>query len=483
MSNSSKPDFPSVRERLEQDDAPDLLIRQFEYAYDRLYASETTWIRDADIRPIPALPTWAELERHEAAGEKALAQTVMIKLNGGLGTSMGLNRAKSLLTVKASDCFLDIIAKQILHIRKSADTATPLIFMNSFSTREDTATVLERYPDVQEGQGEIPIDFLQHRVPKLLEATGAPADHPDQPDLAWCPPGHGDIYVCLQTTGLLQQLLDAGFRYAFVSNADNLGAVLDRRILGFMVDEQTPFIMEATRRTAADRKGGHLAQQPDGGYLLRESAQCPPEEKDSFQDIDRYRFFNTNNLWIDLDALAQHLEATDGIMTLPVLVNRKTLDPRDPDSPAVIQLETAMGSALASIPGALAVDVPRTRFAPVKTTDDLLALRSDRFALDERSHVVPTVADEAPIDIQLDPAHYKLIDAFEARFQAGIPSLKACRRLVVEGDVYFGADVRCEGEVHLVNPHAQAARIEPDRVLSGRHELSCAPSSPESADR
>ena len=472
MTKTNQPSYEPVRELLEKEKAHPLLIHQFERAFKQLYSGESEFVSGTDIEPVATLPALQDLSAYEAAGRHAMNEVAMIKLNGGLGTSMGLNRAKSLLPVKEGLSFLDIIARQVLHIREHFAVHTPLLFMNSFSTRDDTLAALDQYPDLAKGQRAIPPDFLQNRVPKIVADNGAPATHPDRPELAWCPPGHGDIYVCLQTTGLLDQLVDTGYHYAFVSNADNLGAVLDPRILGYMAEKRHPFLMEATARTAADRKGGHLALSRNGQLLLRESAQCPPDEKDEFQDIERYRYFNTNSLWINLPALRDQLKEHDGIMPLPVMINRKNLDPRDPQSPAVIQLETAMGAALAVIPGAVALDVPRTRFAPVKTTDDLLALRSDCFQINDAYHITPHPERSLPaIDVQLDPTYYRLIDEFDRRFPAGAPSLRACAAIRVEGDFRFGRQVICRGTVELINETDEQGVIPDNALLDGTQRI------------
>ena len=97
--------------------------------------------------------------------------------------------------------------------------------------------------------------------------------------------------------------------------------------------ERVPFLMEVADRTPADRKGGHLARRAGGGGLvLREVAQTPDEDLDAFQDIARHRYFNTNTLWIDLRALAAVLRERGGVLGLPMIVNRKTVDPGDGDS-------------------------------------------------------------------------------------------------------------------------------------------------------
>jgi UTP--glucose-1-phosphate uridylyltransferase len=251
---------------------------------------------------------------------------------------------------------------------------------------------------------------------------------------------------------LLPRLLDAGYEYAFVSNADNLGAVIEPAILGYLVSEGLPFLMEVADRTSADRKGGHLAQLQDGRFVLRESAQCPAEDEATFQDIERHCFFNTNNLWLHLPAIREKLEANGGFLSLPMIRNEKTLDPRDADSPGVYQLETAMGAAIQVFPRAGAIRVPRHRFSPVKTTDDLLAVRSDYYRLTEDHRVVPDPAQEGDhLTVTLDQRFYRLVDEMDARFPDGPPSLRACRRLLVEGDIRFGRGIRIRGDVRLVN--------------------------------
>jgi UTP--glucose-1-phosphate uridylyltransferase len=320
--------------------------------------------------------------------------------------------------------------------------------MNSFSTREDTLAALQAYPALW---GDLPLDFLQHKVPKVRQDDYSPAEYPSAPQLAWNPPGHGDIYTALITSGMLAQLRAADVRYAFVSNGDNLGAVLDERMLGYFVRQELPFMMEVADRTAADRKGGHLAQLPNGQLVLRESAQCPAEDMDAFQDIERHTYFNTNNLWVNLEALDRLLADRENILGLPLIRNSKTVDPRDPASAAVYQLETAMGAAVAVFPRAGAICVPRTRFAPVKSTSDLLAVRSDAYVLTDDWRIVVNPARTLPqqVVVDLDGRYYNLIDNMEARFPEGVPSLLECESLTVRGDVTFGRGVALQGHVHV----------------------------------
>ena len=331
----------------------------------------------------------------------------------------------------------------------------PLLLMNSFRTRDESLAVLERYRGLH---GDLPPDFIQNKEPKLDAQSLDPVSWEADRDLEWCPPGHGDIYPALVASGLLQQLLDSGYETAFVSNADNLGAVLEPRILSWFRGEGLPFLMEVSRRGENDRKGGHLARRrSDGQLVLRESAQTADEDEDAFQDITRHQFFNTNSLWIDLRALADKLEAEGGALPLPLIVNRKTVDPADGDSPEVIQLETAMGAAVGVFEGAQGIEVARERFAPVKTTNDLLVLRSDCYEINDQWRVVLADGRDAQPGVDLDPTYYKLLDDFESRFPDGPPSLVGAERLVVRGDVTFGAHVTVTGSVELEGPaHIEA---------------------------
>jgi UTP--glucose-1-phosphate uridylyltransferase len=309
---------------------------------------------------------------------------------------------------------------------------------------------------------DVPLDFVQHKEPKIRVDDLMPVEWPDDPSLEWCPPGHGDLYTALLTSGTLDELRRHGYRYAFVSNSDNLGAVLDARILAWLAREEIPFAMEVTRRTEADRKGGHIARRKDGGYVLRETAQTPKEDLDALQDIGRHRYVNTNNLWIDLEALRRVMAEREGVLGLPLIVNRKTVDPSDKSTPEVFQLETAMGAAIGVFDGARPIAVPRTRFSPVKTTEDLLALRSDAYVVldDARVELAPE-RDGTPPVVDLDDDYYKLLRDFDARFPDGAPSLVACRHLAVEGDVTFGAGVIVRGTVTVTGPR----RIEDGAVL------------------
>jgi UTP--glucose-1-phosphate uridylyltransferase len=450
--------FSHFENRMREAGLPPVAIRTFGYYYEQLVAGETGLIPENSIEPVRDLPDAEALgDSHRATGQAALGKVVVIKLNGGLGTSMGMQKAKTLLQVKSELRFIDIIVRQTLH------AGVPLVLMNSFATRRDSLEALNEYPALAESS--IPLDFLQHKFPKVLQADLSPAESPQDPELAWNPPGHGDLYTALVTSGMLDTLLEAGLEYAFVSNGDNLGAVLDPDILGFIAAREIPFLMEVADRTRADRKGGHLAQRKSGGLVLRESAQCPPGAEDAFQDIQKYSYFNTNNLWIHLPTLQDLLHSRHEVMGLPLIRNAKTLDPRDPHSPPVYQLESAMGAAIELFDNAQALRVPRSRFSPVKTTDDLLAVRSDAFRLTKDYRVVLD-AHHRPV-VDLDKRYYRLIDELDHRFPHGAPSLRECLALEVSGDVHFGQDVIIRGKVVIRNPDEVAMHIADHTILEG----------------
>jgi UTP--glucose-1-phosphate uridylyltransferase len=453
--------------KMRADGVAEIAVDTFAHYFERLRAGDTGVLPESDVEPVAELPGADELRADEAGARAALDRTVVVKLNGGLGTSMGMTGPKSLLEVKDGLTFLDITVRQILDLRERTGAKLPLVLMNSFATRDASLDALGRY-DALPVAG-VPADFVQSKVPKLRADDLEPVSWPADPALEWAPPGHGDLYPSLQSSGMLEALLDGGYEYAFVANVDNLGAVMEPRILAWFQRERIPFLMEVADRTPADRKGGHLAQHADGGLVLREVAQTPDEDLDAFQDIARHRFFNTNTLWIDLRALAAVLQERDGVLGLPMIVNRKTVDPGDSSSPAVLQLETAMGAAIDVFDGARAIRVPRTRFAPVKTTNDLLALRSDAYVLHDDGRIAlarERSGDGAPL-VDLDPAHFKLVRDFDDRFAAGAPSLVACERLAVRGDVAFGGRVVVRGSVTIEQGGNGQRRIEDGAVLEG----------------
>ncbi|HEY8965301.1 MAG TPA: UTP--glucose-1-phosphate uridylyltransferase [Candidatus Methylacidiphilales bacterium] len=445
-------------------------IAAFRRSYLQLASGQTGKIPESAIEPVEALPVVGSSVPGPKRVKKLLSHTCLLKLNGGLGTSMGMNGAKSLLPLKDGLSFLDLICRQVLHLRNEHGPIQFLL-MDSFNTSAETQELITRAYSGLGMPGEW--EMIQNKVPKVDAKTLAPAAWPQEPDLEWCPPGHGDLYSVLVGGGRLDALLAMEIRYLFVSNSDNLGATLDLAILDQFSSLGSPFLMEVTQRTQADKKGGHLCRDREKGNLrLRESAQCPSEDMDAFQDIEKHRFFNTNNLWINLYQLKKELARQDGVIPLPAIFNSKTLDPRDKETPKVIQLETAMGAAIESFPGSMAIEVPRTRFLPVKTTNDLLGLRSDAYEVTPDSSLrLRDGLTEAPL-VDLDAAHYKFIDDLTDLFGTGAPSLKRCRSFTVKGKLRFPHQgVEIVGDALLVNKGGEEKTVPPGVYADGTFEF------------
>ena len=453
-----QPDFAS---KMKKENLDDIVIETFSYFHNMALSGETGLIYDRDIEPVDLneIQEIGNLDVYQEQGENAFKNAVRIVLNGGLGTSMGLTGPKSLLTVKDGQSFLQVLMNQ------AENSQVNLLFMNSFSTHQDTLAALKKINSPLK-----PKSFLQNKFPKVLQENFAPASWPSNPGLEWNPPGHGDVYTALYTSGMLQELLAEDIQYAFISNSDNLGARMDASLLGYFAKRKIPFMMEVAVKTPSDVKGGHLAKlKKDNRFILREAAQCPESEIAAFQKIDPYRYFNTNSIWINLHALNDIFRKTNKIL-LPLILNSKTLDPRDPNSPPVYQFETAMGAAISLFDRAAAVRVPRSRFFPVKTCNDLLAMRSDCFVFTEKKNLRMNPdrrrsQKQETIKIKLDPKYYGKIDDFDERFADGVPSLVDCYSLTIEGDVSFERDVKIKGLVTIKNTQPSQAVIKEGTVI------------------
>ncbi len=454
MGNSSL-----FRKKLEEAGANEAAISCFLRGFELLEKGTDFSLPESGIDPAADIPMMDDvLVGDTALHAKYIGESVVIKLNGGLGTGMGLKTAKSLLEVKKEQTFLDLMAQQISHLRKSTGQQVKFLLMNSFSTSEATNAYLQKYPAYADSKE---VEMMQNFSPKVLRDSLEPASWPANDQLEWCPPGHGDIYTALYGSGWLDTLLDQGIKYAFISNSDNLGAFLNPALLAYFAESKLPFLMEVTRRTAADSKGGHLAvRKSDGQLLLREVAQCQDADLDEFQNISKHQFFNTNNLWLRLDVLKEVMEEEGGYLPLPVITNKKTIDPRDSESPAVYQLEIAMGAAIECFKGAGAVCVPRRRFTPVKKTSDLMSLRSDAYEIHASGRVmlIPE-RNNIPPNVKLSN-NFKFVDQLE---ELGIPSLKDAKSLTVEGNIRFERGVVIKGDVTILNS-ANQVLVVPARV-------------------
>ncbi|MDO5723965.1 MAG: UTP--glucose-1-phosphate uridylyltransferase [Flaviflexus sp.] len=418
----------------------DQVINLLSSQIDHLAAGSTGHIPEASIDPVTEVET---MPSATGVDPEALSRTALIKLNGGLGTSMGMNTPKSLLPVTAGRTFLDIIITQVLAARRAYGVTMPLVLMNSFRTEQPTLEFCDRYPEL--AVPGVSLSMRQNQIPKLTQEL-LPVSWPENPELEWCPPGHGDLYATLVSSGVLDELLEAGMSYALVSNADNLGAFPDPGLARWFAGTGAVMALEVCERTEADRKGGHLARRRrDGKLILREIAQVPSHEIAEFQNIERHRYFNTNNIWLNLRMLRDHLDE-DGFVAMPIIRNIKPVDPTRPDTPKVIQVETGMGTAIESFDSARAIEVPRSRFLPVKTTNDLFFMRSDLVTETDEGRIVAKT-DRRPI-IDLDPRFFARIDDFNERCEH-VPSLARVESLTVRGDLTFPEGLELSGNVRL----------------------------------
>ena len=422
-----------------------LAIAVFTHYYHQLESGATGLVHEADIRPLESPPAIGEVVRlGRATRATPCDATIVIKLNGGLGTGMGMDRAKSLLPVRDELTFLDVIVRQVMSARRAWEARLPLMFMNSFRTRDDTLAALSRYDDLP--VGDLPLDILQNREPKLLVDDLTPVEWPEDPSLEWCPPGHGDLYTALQTVGRAGRACSAaGLRYAFVSNADNLGATVDGRVAGWFA---------TSRRAVRERGVPPYRGRPQGRTPGRPAQRRTADPARLGPDRARGRggasptspgtgTSTPTTCGSTCARSTRRLRAHDGVLGLPLIRNVKNVDPADQTSPKVVQIETAMGAAVEVFEGSRALEVDRGRFLPVKSTNDLLAMRSDVYDLADDGDAAPSRMGsiEAPY-VDLDPDFYKVL----ARLRRALPERSAIlargrARSGSRGDWTFGAGV------------------------------------------
>lgn len=406
---------------------------------------------------------YATLQKCEASTEGAILQKLaVLKLNGGLGTTMGCVGPKSAIEVRDGMNFLDLTVRQIEWLNKEKNVSVPLILMNSFNTDAETRKVIQKY-----GRNRINIiTFNQSRYPRiskdsLLPVPATPTDAKE----CWYPPGHGDVFDALNHSGLLDQLLAQGKEYLFISNIDNLGATVDTTILNHMSHSGAEFIMEVTDKTKADIKGGTLIDY-DGKVRLLEIAQVPAEHRNDFASIKKFKIFNTNNIWVRIEAIKRVLEEQS--LDLEVIINNKTMEST---GEKVIQLESAVGAAIKHFNGGHGVNVPRTRFLPVKSCSDLFIVQSDLYNLAHGELLPNPKRPFSAVPIVKLGDHFKRVPNFLARF-AGPVHIMELDHLTVTGDVTFGKNVTLKGTVIIVANHGTkidipSGSILEDKVVSG----------------
>ncbi|XP_034950806.1 UTP--glucose-1-phosphate uridylyltransferase isoform X2 [Chelonus insularis] len=392
-----------------------------------------------------------------------LNKLVVVKLNGGLGTSMGCHGPKSSIVVRNDLTFLDLTVQQIEHLNREYNVSVPLVLMNSFNTDDETQRIIRKY----KGIDIIVKTFNQSCYPRISRESLLPVPKccdVEEDIEAWYPPGHGDFYESFQRSGLLDEFIKEGREYCFISNIDNLGATVDSKILKLVLEPSgTPheFIMEVTDKTRADVKGGTLIQYENKLRLL-EIAQVPKERIDDFKSVKTFKFFNTNNLWAKLSAIKRIL--SEHTLDMEIIVNPKELD----NGLNIIQLETAVGAAMKSFEGSIGIHVPRRRFLPVKKTSDLLLVKSNLYVLKNGSLLMSPkrMFPVTPL-IKLGDNHFAKVAEFTRRF-ASIPDLLELDHLTVSGDVTFGRDVSLRGTVIVIANHGERIDLPSGTILENK---------------
>ncbi|VDD90997.1 unnamed protein product [Enterobius vermicularis] len=437
---------PQMRKMMEMEDylqniAIDEKSRNNVAVYLKLYMqflTESATIKWSDMKPLgfshevdyDALPTADGYE------DEILKRICVLKLNGGLGTTMGCSSPKSLIVVRGDLTFLQIAIKQNETIKQKYGTEVPLILMNSFNTESATLQYLEDHNKNLRC-------FEQSKCPRIDAANHRPIflDKNCDENEKWYPPGHGNVFQSMAFCGLLDELIAKGRDICFISNIDNTGATTDLRIAKFMIDSKTEYAMECTQKTLADIKGGTLIEI-NNGIMHLEIPQVPPENVEEFCSLRTFKMFNTNNIWVNLKSVKARL--TD--MKMEIIVNKKKLRNGRP----VIQLETSVGGAIRNFQNVFSIKVPRARFLPVKKTQDLLALMSDIYEMDDccniRLRINRPIVHQPIIKLS---KHFDSMEQFWKRF-ATIPQMSDLVRLRVDGDVYFGKDVILKGDVIIV---------------------------------
>ncbi|CAN1758853.1 UTP--glucose-1-phosphate uridylyltransferase [Linum perenne] len=384
--------------------------------------------------------TLTPLSDDPAETKSLLDKLVVLKLNGGLGTTMGCTGPKSVIEVRNGLTFLDLIVMQIENLNNKYGCKVPLLLMNSFNTHDDTAKIVEKYTS---SNVEIHT-FNQSQYPRLVVDDFSPLPSKGHAGKdGWYPPGHGDVFPSLKNSGKLDALLSQGKEYVFVANSDNLGAVVDlsiQKILSHLIKNKNEYCMEVTPKTLADVKGGTLISY-EGKVQLLEIAQVPDEHVGEFKSIEKFKIFNTNNLWVNLNAIKRLVEAD--ALKMEIIPN-----PKEVEGIKVLQLETAAGAAIKFFDKAIGINVPRSRFLPVKATSDLLLVQSDLYTVVD-GYVVRNEARKNPQNpsIELGP-EFKKVGNFLGRFKS-IPSIIELDSLKVVGDVWFGVGVTLKGKVTI----------------------------------
>lgn len=429
--------------------AKDKLIAMFTSAFSKKSAADcmVDWkyvIPLTDAQQIP-YETLKEPENPKSILEKL----IVVKLNGGLGTTMGCTGPKSLIECTKGRSFFDIVIGQLKELNAKYGTDVPLVLMNSFNTDELMK------PHVDAIKGLKIYTFNQNKFPRIYTDTLEPVPKDaNSPIDMWSPPGHADVYHCLRDSGLLDKFLNEGKKYMMISNFDNMGATVDLKVLNKAIAENRSYIAETVLKTPDEWKGG-MPIMYKGHMKLLETAIVPKEHFNDYTNMNFLNYFHANNLWINLETLKKALD--ENTLKIDTMRNYKQYNGRQ-----IVQLESACGSAIQSFPDSCAVRVPRYRFMPVKSCNELLLDRGDVYIL-EGSHFIRNPKRSIPeLPSILLSSEYQHVSEFEKRFPEA-PSMLELKKLVINGDVWFGKNITIAGNVSFEIPKGEKL-VVPDGI-------------------
>jgi UTP--glucose-1-phosphate uridylyltransferase len=402
-------------------------IKKIPVDWEKVYKPDNSFYQEHyEKLPAPDKPKMKQL----------LEQTVVILMNGGV-SKMDFKTPRSALTVEKNgitQTLLDCRLAQINALNVEFGVDLPIILMNSFLTNTETNHNLQKYQNLK-------IKILHQGMYPLMYKTNLSPIPQSKNDPNWSPPGSAEIFVLLKTTGLLDELLKEGKKFAFLSDVENLGATIDPKLLYHVEQKQINLLLEVTPRTKSEGNfmGGVPVLFRKKQHIL-ELSQVPMHIRQTRFNFQDFKYLNTNNIWISLQTLAK-IEK----ISMDWALHSKMQKGRE-----VVYIDTPVSMAIQSFPNPTAITVPRQRYRQVHHTSHLLAVQSDLYVLENGNFKLnpKRIPPTEPL-LKLGDG-FKTLDDYQKRFSCGPPSLLEIDHLTVSGEVNFGSDVVLKGTVIIV---------------------------------
>ena len=266
------------------------------------------------------------------------------------------------MPVREGRSFLGLAVDNARQVAADAGGRIPILLMNSFAT--DAAT--KQHFTENENFG-APADDIEHftQFVQLRMTEKGELFRLDSGELAPFGPGHGDFAPAIRASGCLQRFLEAGGKYVFVRNVDNLGALADPAVLGHHIRSGKQITCELAPKVDGDVGGAP--------YLYRDRVQLVEQIRypEGF-DASVVDVFNCNTITFSADALTDPIE-------LGRYFVQKNVEGRK-----AVQIEHLIGEMTAHLPTnylKILRDGPHSRFLPIKKPDELQTLRPEIDAL------------------------------------------------------------------------------------------------------